>query len=110
MKRSDFLAIIPALSAIPLLGKNIVKTEGGIFIEKPLPIKIAQSLDGFNPWEIDVHLMYRGRKIGECFITQYNMHNDHIETSCADNEDAKILLTGNQSMTIEATLKGALEI
>lgn len=41
MNRKDFLAIIPALSAFPLLGKSITKTEGGIFIEKPVPKKRA---------------------------------------------------------------------
>lgn len=110
MKRSDFLAIIPALSAIPFLGKNIVKTDGGIFIEKPKPIEIVQDFSDFNPWDIDVELHYKGRKIGECYLTNINVWNEQIETSCRDNGGAKTLLPMSQSMTIEATLKGALEL
>lgn len=39
MKRSDFLAFIPALSAIPLIGKEIVKKSDRIEIYQPDEVK-----------------------------------------------------------------------
>lgn len=70
-------------------------------------MNIVQDLSDFNPMEIDVHLIYKGRKIGECFITQFNVYND---VTCRDNGGAMTRTMGAQTMTIEACLKGALEL
>jgi hypothetical protein len=110
MKRSDFLAFIPALSAIPLIGKNIVKTDGGIFIEKPVPIIEKANFSDFNPWDMEVQLWWKGRKIGDCYMTNFMVHNEMIETSCRDNGGATSISPGLQSIQIEATVNGPLNI
>lgn len=39
MKRSDFLAIIPALSSLPLIGKEIIQKPDKIEIYQPEEVK-----------------------------------------------------------------------
>ncbi len=109
MKRSDFLAIIPALSAIPLLGKNIVKTDGGIFIEKPIPI--IPSIPAISNWyDIDVQLWVGDQQVGSGKLTQLTMTGGMYETTCRDNDGANVYLPGSQEITFEGYLDGPLNI
>lgn len=82
MKRSDFLAFIPSIAAIPLLGKNIVKTDGGIFIEKPVPL-VTNIPDSFNPMNLQVRLFYEGEDVGSAVIDNFTINaplNSYMET------------------------------
>lgn len=110
MKRSDFLAIIPALSAIPLLGKNITKTESGIFIEKPVPIIEKVDLSDFNPWEMEIQLWWKGRKIGDCYLTHFEIKNEMREVTLRADGENKKFVPGAQSIQIEATVNGPLTL
>lgn len=60
--------------------------------------------------EIEVQLWWKGRKIGDCYMTSFNVHNDMIETTCKDNDSAKVMSPGHQSIQIEATVDGPLDI
>jgi len=71
MKRSDFLAIIPALSAIPLIGKNIVKTDAGIFIEQPEPVSMSIP-SNFDPMRLNVRLYDMDQHVGSAWIENFS--------------------------------------
>lgn len=96
MKRSDFLAIIPALSAIPLLGKNIVKTDGGIFIEKPKPIEIVNDMSSIrdNWMDLECVIVHREtqKTVAQAYITNFTM---------------TAAMNGPSEITLEATVNGA---
>jgi hypothetical protein len=103
MKRSDFIASIPMLSAIPFIGRNIEQTEAGIFIEKPvplLPITNVPHLTDFR--QLDVRLLLKDVEIGRAYITEIKFFNEDIETTCKDNAGARTFMRADQRITFSA--------
>lgn len=73
--RRGFLALIPSLSAIPLIGSNIIQEEKRVIIENPKPDIIeTPNIQDFRMDEIDVVLIDRrtGKEIGKGFLTTVN--------------------------------------
>lgn len=67
MDRRNFLASIPALSAIPFIGKDIQRTESGILIVQPE--QVDQCID-LKEWQkIECRLYQYGNHIGDALIT-----------------------------------------
>lgn len=104
MNRSDFLAMIPALSAIPFIGKNIVKTDGGIFIEKPVPIKTYNHIPtDFNIHKLEVRIFANNQQVGTASIDAINVTNEQIDVSCRDNGGAYMTMPGPRDIKLECT-------
>lgn len=85
MKRSDFLALIPALSATPLLAKNFVKSDKGIFLESPVPLEVASMPhmpSGAQLYDMKVKLYVEENgvemQIGSATVREINMDRDLI--------------------------------
>lgn len=77
INRRNFLALIPSLSAIPLIGKDIIQDKEKITIIKPEPIRIEQpSLTSFDMRRCRVQVVYDdGQVLGEGYLTQMSMEH-----------------------------------
>jgi hypothetical protein len=85
MDRRNFLAFIPTLSAIPFIGKDIVKTESGILIADPVPhVKPGIVATRINPMDLEVRLFSEGKHVGNAFISAINFSSP-IESTCRDD-------------------------
>lgn len=85
MDRRNFLAFIPTLSAIPFIGKDIIKTKSGILIADPVPhIKPAIVAARINPMDLEVRLFSEGKHVGNAFIRTIEWSSGLIENSCFD--------------------------
>jgi hypothetical protein len=76
MNRRNFFAFIPALSAIPLLGKEIIqdKEKVTIFSPEPIPIQTEPNLPfDFNSLEIQVIDKRNGNLVGIGQVTSLTM-------------------------------------
>lgn len=68
MDRRNFLASIPALSAIPFIGKYIQRTESGILIVQPEQVDQYTGID-IKGWQhIECRLYQYGKHIGDARI------------------------------------------
>jgi hypothetical protein len=85
INRRNFLALIPSLSAIPLLGKDIIQDEEKITIIKPEPIitqpPTIQSVhdEGFDFTKLDLRVFYKGQEIGRAHITSLSIEAPFID-------------------------------
>lgn len=96
MKRSEFLAIIPCLSAIPFIGTDIIKNEKGIFIQNPEVSKDSKfTFSNYNPTEIELRIYYKNEYIGNAMTTRIDWENS---------------FSGQKRCTIEGQVIGGLLI
>lgn len=106
MDRRNFLAFIPAISAIPFIGKNIEKTESGIFITKPEPIttNAAWIPSDINPMRLQVRLYHDEQQVGQAYITAFHFWNESIDTTCRDSGGARTTIPGLNRAKFECEL------
>lgn len=84
MDRRNFLAIIPSLSAVPFIGKDIVKEKDKIILYNPTP-KIIQSVP--MDWDIRdlrAKLYLNGQEIAEAYVVHLEVNNHINEGGAAD--------------------------
>lgn len=94
MKRSEFLAFIPALSAIPLIGKDIIKHKDKIEIFSPEEAKDLTDRPAYMPRHQDeIHIYRNGRLVAlsPCYIEQINITSPL--NNCT-NMDMTIIIPG----------------
>lgn len=82
MDRRNFLAFIPSLSAIPLIGKEIVQEKERISIIKPEPIKISQPdvpLRDLDLFDCELKLIHKpsGRQIATGYLRSITIDAGH---------------------------------
>lgn len=85
MNRSQFLAIIPSLGALPFLGKDIIKEDKRIIIEQPKQIEVVQnipSLDEYDKSRFQLLAVYDGKVIGSASMREIGMSRGIIEEAC----------------------------
>ena len=104
MKRSDFLAIIPSLSAIPFIGKEIIRKSDRIEIFQPeeMEKEINYSHD------TELHIVKNGRILAKGFITAVEANRDMIDVSCRDNNGARSMLPGIWEIRVEGIINGPM--
>lgn len=64
MKRSEFLASIPALASIPFIGEDIIRDGSKIILLDPKPIETVREI----PWTCHDHPYISEGKIGQCGV------------------------------------------
>lgn len=73
MKRRNFLAYLPSVSAIPLIGTDIISTPEKVEIIKPTPIEVEQvrnnTINDFDWKKAVVKIEYNGATISEGMLT-----------------------------------------
>lgn len=85
MNRKDFLASIPMLSAIPLIGTGFIQTKKEIIIQNPKPIEIVKDIDAvmnnhyIDPAKVSLAIMYDGMIVSQTNSFETNEHNAYIE-------------------------------
>lgn len=108
MDRRNFLAFIPTLSAIPFIGKNIEKTDSGIFISKPELCTLDQPIgmpSNIDPMKLEVRLYNGNKKVGEAYIREFNIWNETIDISCRDSGGARTIIQGLNRAQFNCELK-----
>lgn len=104
MDRRNFLAIIPSLSAIPFIGKDIVKKSDRIEIYQPEEVNdYAKQLSNTDTY---LAVVINGKVIGTAFMTSIDISHDQIDVSCRDNGGARTMINGAISAHIQAELIG----
>lgn len=78
MDRRNFLAYIPSVSAIPLVGTNILQFDNKIEIVKPELIKNPGSTEGMNLLEAELQVVYKGKIVGQGYITELNISSQYM--------------------------------
>jgi hypothetical protein len=100
MKRSDFLAIIPSLSAIPFIGKDIIRKSDRIEIFQPEQVQQEIS----NTRECEVHIVRNGRILAKGYVDSLSINHPLLETTCRDNGGARSFIPGNMEITAQVSL------
>lgn len=103
MKRSDFLAFIPALSAIPLIGKHIVKRSDRIEIYQPDEVK-NYTLPKAD--EVTVAVIKNNMIVATGYLTLVSIDAPLIDTTCADHNGARSTSQPFVDVKIEASILG----
>lgn len=113
MNRRNFLAFLPSISAIPLIGKDIIEKSDRIEIIQPeqMTEEIKKSSQQFSLWDCEVHVVSRqtGEVIGKGYLTELNMSSDFIDV--ASRNDAGVSdgfaqkISGARRITIAAQLE-----
>lgn len=75
INRRSFLALIPSLSAIPLIGTDIIQEKDKVTIIKPEPVKIEPPrLTSFDMTRCRLQLVYdKNQIIGEGYLTHMSI-------------------------------------
>jgi hypothetical protein len=100
MKRSDFLAIIPSLSAIPFIGKDIVKKSDRIEIFSPEEMHRETT----QHEDVVIHVVKKGRILATGYIKELTVNASLIDTTCMDNGGAKTFMRGAYDMEMLCAL------
>lgn len=104
MDRRNFLAIIPSLSAIPFIGKDIVKKSDRIEIYQPEEVNdYTKQLSNTDTY---LAVVRNGKVIGTAYMTSIDISNNQIDVSCRDNGGARTMINGAISAQIQAELIG----
>ncbi len=75
MNRKDFLASIPALSAIPFVTRELITEHNKIILIEPQPIEIVEEVPDhmvIDPGQLTVALMYNGVIFAEALQHEYS--------------------------------------
>jgi hypothetical protein len=78
INRRNFLALIPSLSAIPLIGKEIIQEPDKVTIIKPEPVKIEQpTISNFDMRDCELAVIHKptGKVISSGYLTSFQI--DH---------------------------------
>jgi hypothetical protein len=86
MNRRNFFAFIPAISAIPLVGKEIIQEEKNVTIIQPEPVKIEQQPSTISLNDLEVHVIDRrtGREVAIGWVTELNCTSPMYHASQVD--------------------------
>ena len=106
MKRLDFLAIIPSLSAIPFIGKEIIQKSDRIEIFQPEQMK--DEIKSLYSEECEIHIVKNGRVLAQGFVTSVNATRPQFDTTCRDNGGAKTFTFGSWEVEVIGTLNGPI--
>lgn len=93
MKRRNFLGYIPSISAIPFVAREVVKTDAGIYLEKPeiitdIPIHPTRK----EHWPIKAILLDNNDNfIGEGYLTHLSITSDPISVETRDSMHTKYM-------------------
>lgn len=99
MDRRKFLAFIPAVSALPFVGAEVLQTESGILLKKPEPIEVVKKISKFDFSKISFQLMQEGVVIGKGYVTQLSMEQEL---------DRELNMPMNRSIEVGGVINGAL--
>jgi hypothetical protein len=104
MRRSDFLAIIPSLSAIPFIGKEIIKKSDRIEIFQPEQMEHEISTKDYCEFQI----VKNGRVLASGYVDSIEANRPEIETTCKDNYGARTFAYGSWECRVTGLINGPL--
>lgn len=82
MNRKEFLSIIPALSSLPFISKEIIREKDTIIIPKAKEIKVVQDIPADISYDRDrlkVLLCYDGMVVGTAGMTEIGISDGWME-------------------------------
>lgn len=107
MNRRNFLAFIPALSAVPIIGKDIQKTESGLLIVQPEQVEQAMGIN-FQKWhKVECRLYQDGKHIADAFISETSLSTEVVRLE-GDN-GTMMSYPGSHYMTFKAEVMGPIQ-
>ena len=91
MKRRNFLALLPALSASPFMAKEIIQSSDKVEIIRPEPIKLLPKAD-YSKVNIDeflsdcceIYVVHKGRSIGQGYLTGISIEAGSVDITSWD--------------------------
>lgn len=86
MDRRNFLALIPAISSIPIIGSNIVKKKDVIEIYQPEEVDLyTQPLQqGIDFARCELYLVQDGRVMHKGLLTNLSINCPHDRPMCVE--------------------------
>jgi len=108
MKRRNFLAFMPAISAIPFVGVDIIKKENKIEIIKPKLIEKSSDLFDINKCE--VHLVQEGRLLGKGHLTNVDISQEYADINKRGDGPFTKSFPTIKTMHIQAIMNGLVTI
>ena len=103
INRRNFLALIPSLSAIPLIGKEIIQGKDRITIIKPEPVKIENpTIASFDMTHCKLQLIFNEQVIGEGYLTEIHIENP-LDISTRDSDGYSVSF-GQRSIQVSGQL------
>ena len=97
MNRSQFLALIPAISAIPLIGKDIIQKPDKIEIYQPEQLKAIQKtpyFQGFDLSRCQFQLVQDGEVLASGWVKEITVSQPEIDVSVRDSYGYKETIAG----------------
>lgn len=107
MNRRNFLAFIPAISAAPLVGSNILTFDDKIEIIKPEPLVVTTDK---SLLDLELHFMRGGKSVGRAIITHADFQQEFAEVTSRGGDGWKRNIPTTRSLTVTAVLTGALSL
>jgi hypothetical protein len=82
MNRKEFLSIIPALSSLPFISKEIIREKDAIIIPKAKEIEVCQEIPDNLSWEgdrVQFLLVHDGQVIGSAGVYEIGMSDGMVD-------------------------------
>ena len=110
MNRRNFLAFLPTISAIPLIGKDIIQKPDKIEIIQPEEFNTKvfdpnQVVSAFRTHDLEIAVFDKrtGAELGRGYCYELSMHAP-IESTCRDYEGYQNFMDRYQEWTVTARL------